>query len=262
MPKQSNYYQIDGIGQLPRVTAICSVLNKPALINWASSKEREAAIGAACQLFETLDYSVPKMTATQYKLTLDRLIGTEKAGRREMEKAAEIGKETHARCEWALQRQLGIELPEPVVSGPALWASMAAEDWFKQTGFKVIFAEQTIYSSTFGYAGTADMFGLIGDDLVVGDFKTGKSVSYPEYRMQIAAYSQAFEELGHGRAQRGYLLRLPKTEADPGFESVEVGREEMDYYFEMFKHCIPLFAMATKADKEYWSKRNAEKVTA
>lgn len=238
MASKNSYYPING-KLYPRVTSINNMIAKPFLVPWAAKMERELVINAAVALYEDLA-SKPAVSSAQYSLSLESRIGKEKAHKKEIDKAMVIGSEAHARCQWFLQKQLGIILPEPQVSEKALWASMAAEDFIKQTGFQAIHVEQTVHSAKYGYAGTADFFGLIDNELILGDFKTGKAL-YPEYNLQVAAYVYAFEEMGHGRATKAVLLRLPKVTTDPGFEAVWLDREEIDRSFQAFLGALTLW---------------------
>ena len=95
---------------------------KPALINWAAKEERLAVIEAACKLWEDVPLD-PKMSTAAYRATLETRVGTEKAYRKRMMKAADIGKQAHALIEWTLRAELQQKQgPKPAVSDKALWA--------------------------------------------------------------------------------------------------------------------------------------------
>jgi hypothetical protein len=55
-----------------------------------------------------------------------------------------------------------------------------------ETGFQPVKVEQRLFSETYGYAGTADLIGLMNDDLVLPDVKTGIATSAAFF--QTAAY--------------------------------------------------------------------------
>jgi hypothetical protein len=227
-----SFYNIDGV-QYPRVTSILNVIAKPALVPWASNQQRTADVAAALSLYKDINPATEKMSDAAYTITLEQRIGKEKAHIKTTNEAMTIGTEAHARCEWVLQKMMGVILPEPIVSEKALWASMAAEDWIRSVDFKPVFIEQTVYSAKHLFAGTADFWGLVGSDLILGDFKTGKNL-YPENKLQVSAYVYAFEEMKHGRAERAIILRLPKVVTDPAFEAVTVERDELDASFKVF----------------------------
>lgn len=68
--------------------------------------------------------------------------------------------------------------------------------WRQYEGFrdkynpKWVDSEFTVWSDTYGYAGTADWSAFIGKSLVLGDTKSGKGV-YPDTAMQLAALAKA-----------------------------------------------------------------------
>jgi hypothetical protein len=66
-----------------------------------------------------------------------------------------------------------------------------------------------------------DAIAIVNNRRMVVDFKTGKAV-YPEAHLQNAAYQAAALEMGLGPIDGGLIVRLPKHEADPTFEVVEV----------------------------------------
>ena len=83
--------------------------------------------------------------------------------------------------------------------------------WRQYGGFKSrynpewIDSEFTVWSETYGYAGTADWGAKIGGSLVLGDNKSGKGV-YPDTAMQLAALAKADFILDADGTQR----ELPK----------------------------------------------------
>lgn len=87
--------------------------------------------------------------------------------------------------------------------------------------------ETSVYSRTYGYAGTFDAFQRRGDGpLEIADFKTGKSL-YEEYALQLAGYARADfigdpetgQELPVPEIRRGVLIRLG---SDGAYEIAEV----------------------------------------
>jgi hypothetical protein len=199
-------------------------------VNWAANLERAACLEAATDLYLDLVKLPKPLTAASFTATLDGRIGKTKAHRREMEKAAEIGTLAHRRVEWTVRKVMGQPVgPEPPLTDAALWAFMAWEDWFKDSGLRPLFAEQMVFSVRHGYAGTMDLLAecerpltvqgvtfAMGDRLVL-DWKTSKGL-YPESSLQSVAYQEAVEEMGHGPVAGGIVVRLPKVETDPAFE--------------------------------------------
>lgn len=243
MPKRNDtrvgrFYEIEDGVELPSVTSILGCIGKPALVNWAANTERELVVDASTALYGDLA-GTPKMSAAAYRQTLITRLGHEKAHKRELAKAAEIGTQAHALIEWNLRRSLGQKVgEEPRVEGKALWAFMAAEDWIKAVHLKPLAMEQTVWSRTHSYAGTLDLLGEVNGELAVCDFKTSKAV-YPESFLQVAAYAHALAEMGHSSPRAGWIVRLPKVESDPAFEAVRV--PDFGPLFETFLHVIEVW---------------------
>lgn len=243
--RSTRFYETPDGNRYPSVTAILGVISKPALVPWAAKMEREAVIRAAADLNDDLPLS-PKMTRIAYLSTLDKRIGKTKAHIKELEKAANIGSEAHARIEWELKKELLQKVgPEPQCGEKSLWAFMAYEDWRKRSNFAPLLIEQTVWSNRYGYAGTMDWFGEIDHEgeriRTVGDFKTGKAI-YSEAMLQVAAYSHALIEMGHADAPiAGCIVRLPKIETDPEFEVRFIPAEQQKALFKVFLAVLDLW---------------------
>lgn len=210
------FYEVDGT-RYPSVTHILSCIGKPALINWAANQERTACLDAAADLYLDL-CKVKPMSRTTYVATLDGRIGKQKAHRKQLEKAGEIGSQVHELIEWNLRHRLGQKVgPEPHVVDDAQWAFMAFQDWANSVRLKPIFIEQTVFSKAHGYAGTMDVLAEVNGVPTLIDFKTGKAI-YAEAFLQNIAYQVALEEMGHRKAEAGVIVRLPKVQTDPQFE--------------------------------------------
>lgn len=221
--RSGRFYDIEG-RSYPSVTSILQVISKPALMNWAAKVEREMVLECSADLFEDI-VNVPKMARAAWITTMQSRLGKMKAAQKELEKAADIGSQTHALIEWNLKARMCQEAgPSPRVSDKAQWAFMAWEDWSKSVNLKPIFVEQVVYSQKHGYAGTLDLLAEIDGKLTVLDWKTGKRV-YAEAHLQNTAYRSAIREMGHADPVAGMIVRLPKLETDPDFEVVEAYQE-------------------------------------
>ena len=213
------FYQI-GDNQYPSVTTVLGVIGKPALLNWYAKMEREMVMKVAGELYQDAP-AQPKMAPAAWTTTMQLRLSKEKAGQKELAKAAEIGSQVHSLIEWTLRASLMQQAgPSPRISDKAQWAFMAWEDWRRSVNLKPIFVEQVVWSNTYGYAGTLDLLAEVNGKLTVLDWKSGKAV-YPEAHLQNAAYRTAIREMGHGNPVAGLIVRLPKVETDPDFEVVE-----------------------------------------
>ena len=120
-----------------------------------------------------------------------------------------------------LRNALGQVTPEPKVRPEAMWAYMAFDDWAREHTVKPLRVEQMVWSRTHRYAGTLDLLAEVDGRVALVDFKTSKAI-YAEAHLQNAAYQVALAEMGHERAEVGYIVRVPKLETDPAFEVAEV----------------------------------------
>lgn len=245
------YYEVEG-QMYPSVTTVLSVINKPALVPWAAKMERIAALEAAADLYEDV-HGTPRMSRAAFISSLESRIGKEKAGKKEMEKAGEIGTQIHSLAEWNLRKTMGqVVGPEPHVTQQALWAFMVLEEKIKELELEPVRIEQVLFSQTYGIAGTMDLLANVkwhgSRKLALIDFKSGKAV-YSEAYLQVSAYAQCLQEMGFEHPDIGIIIRLPKIDSDPEAEVVEV--PDMDYQFQIFLHTLELYKWHAKQEAEY-----------
>ena len=246
------FYLVDG-DPLPSVTHILSCLGKPALINWAANQERTLVMEASADLYKDVAKLSKPLIRTAYLTTLQARVGKTKAHQRELAKASDIGTQVHHLIEWKLRVSLGeVVGPEPRVVDDAQWAFMAWEDWARAVNLKPRFIEQTVFSRTYGYAGTMDLFAEVNGETRLIDFKTGKAI-YAEAYLQNVAYQVALREMGHDHAAGGLIVRLPKNQADPAFEVAEV--PPVDGLFSTFLAVKEVWKWWYAQDEAYRAKR-------
>lgn len=216
------FYHIDGDPEpYVSVTHALSCIAKPALINWAANQERNLVMDAAADLYLDLVKAHP-MGRPVFLATLQGRLGKQKAHQKELAKASEIGTQVHALIEWNLRRELGQAVgPEPRVLDNAQWAFMAWQDWAQSVNLKPLFIEQIVFSRTHKYAGTMDLLAEVNGAVTLVDFKTGKAI-YAEAYLQNVAYQVALMEMNHTAPTAGLILRLPKIQTDPAFETSTV----------------------------------------
>jgi hypothetical protein len=251
------FYETPEGDSFPSVTNILGVISKPALLNWYAKMEREMVVEAAADLFEDVP-TAPKMSRIAFIASLVKRIGITKAAVKEVQKAGEIGSQAHALIEWNLRRELGQVVGEqPRVTEKALWAFGSWEKWRQTVELEPIYIEQAVYSKRHQFAGTLDLVARLnlkdehrdyGRVIAVIDWKTGKAI-YPEAKLQNAAYSWAYCEMGHAETPPpGLILRLPKIETDPDFEALIVHDPEIPQLFEAFLAARDLWLWQQKAE--------------
>ena len=249
------FYQVDD-ETYPSVTHILSCIGKPALINWAANTERTLVSEASADLYEDLVRLPTPLPRTTYLTTLQTRLTKAKAHQKELAKAGEIGSQAHGLIEWKLRAQLSQTIgPEPRVNDAATWAVMAFEDWAKSVSLKPLFIEQMVYSRTHGFAGTMDLLAEVNGVVTLVDFKTGKAI-YDEALLQNVAYQVAMIEMGHAAPAAGLIVRLPKIDTDPEFETKAV--PPVDTLFPIFLAVKKLWQW-TYANDQAWRDRQAAK---
>jgi hypothetical protein len=252
--RSGRFYQIDG-ESYPSVTTILGCIGKPALIQWAANQERTLVTDTAARLYEELASIGQAIPRSAFLVTLEGRCGKERAHRRELQKAGDIGTQAHALIEWHLRRDLGLQVGvEPNVCAEALWAFMAFQDWAKSVDLKPKYIEQTVFSSAHRYAGTMDLLAEVNGVLTLADFKTSKSV-YPEAFLQNAAYQVALTEMGLAAPKAGLIVRLPKLQSDPEFEVVAV--PAVDELFATFLAVRKLWEWSYANEQAYQNRRKA-----
>jgi hypothetical protein len=86
----------------------------------------------------------------------------------------------------------------------------------EESGFIVANVEQRVYDPVYGYAGTFDLDGVIGNDLWLWDYKTG--IILPGHGLQLAAY------LNRRPSPRRYRYAAVQLKADGNYRIHESGR--------------------------------------
>lgn len=237
--RTSRQYELPTGELFDSVTSILGIIAKPALITWAANQERLHVSLAAADLYEDAP-GEPKMSRQAFLTSLDGRLGKTKAHQKLLNKASEIGSQVHALIEWNILRALGRSVgPEPLVTGPALCSFASYETWRSEAALEPLAIEQVVWSRLHRYAGTLDLFAELehpqgGRVKAVIDWKTGKGI-YPEASLQSAAYVTALLEMKHAEGPVwGLIVRLPKTEGDPGFEVLWISPEERMANLEAF----------------------------
>lgn len=252
------FYQVGDGERFPSVTTILQAINKPALVNWAAKEERTMVLDCSANLYEDVA-GISKMSRMAWLTTMEFRLGKEKAHRKLLAKAGELGSQTHEMIEWTLHKMMGREMgAPPKIQDKAMWAFMAWEDWAKSVELKPLLIEQVVYSHKYGFAGTLDLLAEIKGRVTVIDWKTGKAV-YDEAHLQNAAYRVAIREMRHADPVAGMMVRLPKVETDPEFEVVEAEPEAQ--CFEAFLHVKSVWTWMQIGEARYQARKKAEQIS-
>jgi hypothetical protein len=168
--------------ELPSVTTILNIVNKPAIAGWAARSVAEYAVRNHALISTMLERG-------DQENAVKLLRGSPWTAR---DKAADIGSQVHA-------------LIEQCVLGQPVTPTAAEQVYFQGfldflTDFPSLrfeSAEVTVYNLTYGYAGTCDAVVSYGGKRGIHDWKTRQdkpAVSLEVYeteRLQLAAYAHA-----------------------------------------------------------------------
>jgi hypothetical protein len=177
---KTHQYYFGGAGPWPGVTTITDVLDKPALVRWHREQVAAAAIAHAERLVADREAGNTD-AATAFLL----------AARNEGTNGRERGTRIHAAIEQVLRR-------EPAVVDPRDEAAVAgARAWLNAMRVRPLEVEAIVIHETLGYGGTCDLVAELDGEVWLLDWKTSKTVAWPdgrvydEMRLQLAAYAHA-----------------------------------------------------------------------
>lgn len=168
----ARYYTLNG-QRYVSVTTVLGVIAKPALVNWAARQVAEAAVSDAPR--------IARLAEIDPESAVERLV---RAPWRAKSRAAAAGTLVHAAAE-ALAGHGRFEVTpesEPLVRQLVRFLEDCTPEFLGR--------EVTVYSTTHGYAGTADAVVRMHGQTWLLDVKTSRGV-YPEYTLQLAAYRYA-----------------------------------------------------------------------
>ena len=181
--------EIDGVQvELPSVTTILGILDKPAIGPW-----------------------MVKVALEHIRSNKDRLEGhgletvleeARTAHKKESEKAKNIGSEVHDIIEKYLVKMkptysanhgfVGYtregEEVEFMLELESAACFNAFRNWHNSNRVEVLELEKALYNLEYGFAGRCDFIGMVNGKKTILDWKTSKAV-YDEYRYQVGAYA-------------------------------------------------------------------------
>jgi len=193
--------------QLPGVTTIIGVLNKPALVPWANN------LGLA---------------GTNVREYVDVLA-----------KVGKVGHDMICCHNKGVKFQANGERADLIDKAENCFLSYLA--WEKQHTVEPILCEEPLVSELHGYGGTIDCYAKVDGVLTIVDYKTGKAI-YPEHIYQVAAYRQLLEEHGHDVANVR-ILQIGRDETEGFSEKVVVSTTRE---WDLFTHCLAIYQLQKK----------------
>lgn len=180
---------------IPSVTTVLSVINKPALIAWASKMAVESI---AAQLEPGVAYDEMQLHAI---LEAGRI-----AHQKKKTDAGSMGTFIH---NW-VEKYIKGENPGMPVNDKMKECVESFLKWEALHKVKFLVSEQMIFSRKFKYTGKLDFICELGGKLYLGDLKTSSGI-FPEMYVQTAAYRYArTEEFPEEKYAGQLIIRVDK----------------------------------------------------
>lgn len=211
------------------VTTLIGALDKPALVPWAALRTAEAAV-------DDRDVWMSRLEREGRASAIDYLKNSRFRGGRGERSATELGTAVHKACEHAAI--YGSFRPEDTADKELAPFLRQFRSFLREFQPKYTAAEVTVFSPTYGYAGTCDAFMEIEGVRYIVDLKTSREGldsrgdlkrPYPEVALQLAAYRHAemaavWRARAHEQWKRRYYLlseaeramAVPVPEVDHG----------------------------------------------
>lgn len=218
-------YYFNG-NRVPSVTGVLSVINKPALVNWAANM-------ASDHWKSSVEPGV-----SYDEIQLNNIWKDAKyAHNKKKTDSADIGSFVH---KWVEDFIHGRKPPEPV-NDQLRESTERFLKWKNDHKVKFLSSEQVVYSREHNYCGTLDFICNIGGKLFLGDLKTSNGI-FDEYWLQTAAYRLArTEEFPKEKYAGQAIIRIGK---DGSFEFVK--SEDYETHVEGFLSAVKLHRILEK----------------
>lgn len=205
------------------VTSVTNILAPSnALLYWAANI--------------TKDYLIKKMESGKTITIKDIETGVKKFTEKKQE-AADIGTLVH---DWISKYTETVikKLPTPTMpTNPSILNGiMAFRKWEKENRITFIESEKPLYSPSLNYAGIMDAKAIVNGKLSVIDYKTGKY--YPDMRYQLAAYTNAEQEMSADKIQDQIIVSISKEDGE--FEPHHIGIDNFAADFDVFRCCLQI----------------------
>jgi len=202
---------------VPSVTSILKMLHKPALERYKMEQ-----VALVCT-------TTPRLFNEGDDAFVKRVLATERQQDQEAIKAAQLGTDIHNAIEMAITGKYYDE-----------WLDVYVEPVMEVIKGHEIVATERILTGD-GYAGRCDLITVKDGKHRVWDFKSSKTPpekSYPEHRLQLAAYGQIVDYSGEADVSESCNIYISTTE--PG--KITVCDNDSDStnlaYHDCFKHLV------------------------
>jgi hypothetical protein len=168
-------YAWAGGPEMPSVTTILGIKDKPALVGWAKRETAASAVRNLDVLTRMVQHGGPQAAVDWLKKIPDYQRDT----------SANLGSAVHAAAE-SIARGEPLEIDDAVRPFVATYR----RDFLEVFRPRFLAVEPMVCSLRYAYGGTADVFAEIDGEIWLIDYKTGSAV-YPDTALQLAGLARA-----------------------------------------------------------------------
>lgn len=187
--------------RLPGVTGMLSIINKPALINWA---KKEALSLVENALIKRLNGKPSARVVLNKRWVNEVLSDAKKRPDTIKEEAADFGTQAHETINMIIYGEEPKYIPEEIIA-----PINAFKDWWHNSGITLIAGEVPVASIEHGYGGCLDALGVKDEKLIILDWKTSSGI-FNEHALQVSAYSNALYETYGLECSKAIVVRFGK----------------------------------------------------
>jgi len=227
---ESSYYLINGVKHW-RVTRVKSIINKPGLNNWRARSDY-----AQTQKYLTERANFGSKAHKLFELIVNgKKVNPDNYEEQELKDDLDIFHEVKDKCKL-----------KPFCTEQHLWGEFQViGDTVRIAGTADYIGEYTSYDQFLPTTGRGKNKKFVESKFpkgakVVGDWKTSPGI-YGDFWLQIAVYVIMYERLTGEKLDGGFILQMRPDGKGRDFVIEEKTREELEDYFILMTHCMPLF---------------------
>lgn len=233
---RSRFYQPRGTTLLlPSVTTVLGIIDKPALVGWAS---RTTAESIRTNLTPMVGKVLTNEMLQEHVHVSKRYPSKVKAD------AGDFGTRMHEAIEQILNGR------EPTIAPDIAQAVDSFRLWWESVDLEIKFTELHLASIKHGYGGGTDVVAMNRKTLtpVICDWKSSNGI-WDEMALQVSAYYHAYWEMTGDQPESAWIVRLGKDR--PEFEARKV--EDIDGAFKAFLAALELWRRMKDVDQVWGS---------
>jgi len=234
---ESNYYLINGV-KYWRVTRIKSIINKPGLNTWRARSDYNKT---QQYLKERADFGSKAHKLFELKC-LGKTVNADNYEEQELKDDLAIFDTVLDKCKLKAILTEQHLWDEFEINGEIIRVAGTADYIGKYTSY-----QEFLPTVGRGKNKTSVDAKFTKESFVIGDWKTSPGI-YGDFWLQLATYAIMYEHLTGIKVDGAFILQMRPDGKGRDFIIEEKTREELQKYFELMLHCVPLFAAQQNGD--------------